>query len=147
MSTLKRYHLETYSINGVAGWTWMDDDENECGEIDELEMFYPTCSVDAEIERLEKEHKHTHDSLQGALETIARHVEKRAALEAQNARLMEDKARIDFIDLSTILGCGWIFRKSTTGRGMRLHETLARESSITVREAIDSYRTALGSDE
>lgn len=52
----------------------------------------------------------------------------------------EDTKRLDKLQALTVgYGLGWILRKSTTGRGMRLHETSDLKASETVREAIDKY--------
>lgn len=50
-----------------------------------------------------------------------------------------DKDRIDFIQASTKgYGLGWIFRESSRGRGMRLHESSQNNSCKNVRDAIDT---------
>lgn len=52
---------------------------------------------------------------------------------------LQDVARINFLEASTKgYGLGWILRNSTTGRGMRLHETSLPEAQPSVREAIDA---------
>lgn len=49
-----------------------------------------------------------------------------------------DKARLDFMQAASKgYGQGWILRESTSGRGMRLHETSLAGASLSVREAID----------
>ena len=54
--------------------------------------------------------------------------------------MSEDTKRLDKLQsLSTNYGWGWILRKSTTGRGMRLHETSKKDAKVDVREAIDNY--------
>lgn len=51
-----------------------------------------------------------------------------------------DKERLDALQgLSTGYGYGWLLRLSTTGRGMRLHETSMPGSTPNVRDAIDQY--------
>jgi hypothetical protein len=57
---------------------------------------------------------------------------------------IEDANRLDFLQSTTKgYGVGWILRESTSGRGMRLHETENVCKSVfakpTVREAIDAY--------
>jgi hypothetical protein len=50
----------------------------------------------------------------------------------------KDTKRLDWLqDQSWGYGKGWIVRPSTTGRGMRLHETNQEGASETVRRAID----------
>jgi len=50
-----------------------------------------------------------------------------------------DTLRLDRLDrLGKREPGGWIFRKSTTGRGLRLHETTVTPNYPTVREAIDN---------
>lgn len=41
--------------------------------------------------------------------------------------------------LTTGYGKGWILRGSSTGRGMRLHETELDDAVPDIREAIDNY--------
>ena len=54
--------------------------------------------------------------------------------------LMEDKKRLDKLQFLTKgHGNGWILRDSSTGRGMRLHETQLEGAVPDVREAIDNY--------
>ena len=51
-----------------------------------------------------------------------------------------DKQRLDALEkLSTGYGLGWILRMSTTGRGLRLHETSNIHANRDVRKAIDNY--------
>lgn len=51
-----------------------------------------------------------------------------------------DTARLDKLQLLTCgHGGGWILRQSTTGRGMRLHETGQDGALPNVRSAIDAY--------
>ena len=53
----------------------------------------------------------------------------------------KDTDRIDFLQSKTKgYGNGWIFSDSSTGRGMRLHETTKDGAKPTVREAIDASR-------
>jgi len=41
-------------------------------------------------------------------------------------------------------GCGWIVRDSSTGRGMRLHETSQVDAKPSIREAIvDAMRNSI----
>ena len=50
-----------------------------------------------------------------------------------------DTDRLDFLDnLTTGYGNGWILRWSTTGRGIRLHETSQDGVYPTPRDAIDA---------
>ena len=52
----------------------------------------------------------------------------------------EDTARLDKLQGSTEgYGDGWMLRRSTTGRGMRLHETADPNAIRDVRQAIDAY--------
>lgn len=51
-----------------------------------------------------------------------------------------DHLRIEKLQrLTTGYGKGWILRDSSTGRGMRLHETELEGATPCVREAIDNY--------
>lgn len=48
-----------------------------------------------------------------------------------------DEEILNWLDKNTKgYGRGWICRNSTTGRGMRLHETTSTGAKSTVREAI-----------
>jgi hypothetical protein len=50
-----------------------------------------------------------------------------------------DTERLDWLQSKTThYGEGWMVRPSTTGRGMRLHETSRGGAKPTVREAIDA---------
>ena len=56
-------------------------------------------------------------------------------------KLEADKARLDKLQrLTKEYGRGWILRESSTGRGMRLHETFASGAFPNVRTAIDAFR-------
>ena len=60
-------------------------------------------------------------------------------LEAKVAQLEEDQERLDKLQrMMKHYGHGWILRNSTTGRGMRLHETSDEGAHTTVRGAIDA---------
>jgi hypothetical protein len=53
--------------------------------------------------------------------------------------MLTDTELLDWLDANqrhTWPGRGWICRNSTTGRGLRLHETTREDASSTVREAI-----------
>ena len=64
------------------------------------------------------------------------------ALLAELRALREDAERLDALQsMTTGYGIGWVLRLSTSGRGMRLHETSAGTAFATVRAAIDA-RTA-----
>jgi len=53
-----------------------------------------------------------------------------------------DKERLDFLqEMTKGYGNGWLLRVSSTGRGMRLHETSQFGASADVRQAIDNYMT------
>lgn len=50
-----------------------------------------------------------------------------------------DTERLDWLQLQTKgYGKGWICRMSTTGRGVRLHETSLDHATSNVRDAIDA---------
>lgn len=50
-----------------------------------------------------------------------------------------DTSRLDYLQsLTKGYGRGWLLRESTTGRGMRLHETSSEMAAISVRAAIDA---------
>lgn len=54
---------------------------------------------------------------------------------------MTDKERLDKLErLTKGFGQGWLLRESSTGRGMRLHETTRLDASSTVRQAIDNFK-------
>lgn len=56
-----------------------------------------------------------------------------------------DSERLDWLQRQTRgYGRGWIVRESTTGRGMRLHETSSDGAQPTVRDALDA---AMGAPE
>jgi len=56
--------------------------------------------------------------------------------------LREDQERLDALQYMTKgYGTGWILRQSSTGRGMRLHETTRAGASKDVRAAIDAARS------
>lgn len=62
---------------------------------------------------------------------------------AQRAPIKTDTVRIDALqELTKGYGKGWILRESSTGRGMRLHETEAPGAYPSVRQAIDAYLDA-----
>ena len=51
-----------------------------------------------------------------------------------------DTERIDALQkLTTGYGFGWVLRMSSTGRGMRLHETELEEAVPDIRDTIDTY--------
>lgn len=51
-----------------------------------------------------------------------------------------DKERLDFLqEKMTGYGNGWLLRGSTTGRGLRLHETSQDGAVKDVRQAIDNF--------
>ena len=53
-------------------------------------------------------------------------------------RKLTDTERLDFIqELTDGYGLGWILRRSTSGRGWRLHETSKVGAVNDVRKAID----------
>lgn len=55
--------------------------------------------------------------------------------------LIKDKKRLDKLQsLTKGHGNGWVLRDSSTGRGMRLHETELEDATPNVREAIDNYK-------
>jgi len=59
---------------------------------------------------------------------------------------MNDTERLDFLESTKkVHGYGWLLRDSTTGRGMRLHETSSSHPTVrpTIREAIDAYQESL----
>jgi len=78
---------------------------------------------------------------------FTRRSEEAKAIEAELARvkkerdsLLKDKARLDKLEkLTTGYGKGWILRESSTGRGMRLHETSRDYAYPNVRDAIDAF--------
>jgi len=52
---------------------------------------------------------------------------------------MTDKERFDFLEKhKNGYGNGWVCRESTTGRGLRIHET-SNINLHTIRDAIDYY--------
>ena len=51
-----------------------------------------------------------------------------------------DTERLDYMQKLTVgYGLGWKLRMSSTGRGLRLHETGALNAVPDIREAIDKY--------
>ena len=53
---------------------------------------------------------------------------------------MTDKERLDYLQKNmTGYGFGWILRISSTGRGLRLHETTQEDAVPDIRKAIDNY--------
>jgi hypothetical protein len=51
-----------------------------------------------------------------------------------------DTERLDALQaLTTGYGVGWLMRNSTTGRGLRLHETSNVEGEPDIRDAIDKF--------
>ena len=69
-----------------------------------------------------------------ALRSLADQVE---ALTAERDALQADAARLDFLQSKGSCVMGWTCRKSTTGRGYRLHQT-TDSTSATPRAAIDA---------
>lgn len=64
-----------------------------------------------------------------------------AQLEGELAAARADTERLDWLEAQARgYGRGWIFRESTSGRGMRLHETTRVGASLTARFAIDAAR-------
>lgn len=65
--------------------------------------------------------------------------------DAHNASLKDDKdsARLDWLELQSN-GHGWVARRSSYGRGYRLHNTTFHDSKSTAREAIDAARAVAG---
>ncbi len=64
-----------------------------------------------------------------------------AQLEAELKEAKADAERLDYLQSITQgYGKGWILRDSSTGRGMRLHETNMEGAQPTVRAAIDAAR-------
>lgn len=63
------------------------------------------------------------------------------SLASQLEASRKDAERLDKLQsLTRGYGRGWLLRDSTSGRGMRLHETSQDGTSPTVREAIDAYK-------
>ena len=55
-------------------------------------------------------------------------------------KISEDTKRIDKLQsLTKGYGKGWLLRESSTGRGMRLHETSQEGANPDIRNAIDNY--------
>lgn len=53
---------------------------------------------------------------------------------------MTDTERLNKLqELTTGYGSGWILRMSSTGRGIRLHETSRVDGESDVRKAIDKF--------
>lgn len=53
---------------------------------------------------------------------------------------MTDTEILDYVEsLKVGYGDGWILRKSSNGRGMRLHETIMKDTTSTVRQAIEQH--------
>lgn len=53
---------------------------------------------------------------------------------------MTDTERLNKLqELTTGYGEGWILRYSSTGRGLRLHETSHKEGVKDIRKAIDMF--------
>lgn len=60
---------------------------------------------------------------------------------------MSDTDILDWLERNaTGYGNGWICRMSTTGRGLRLHETSDPEASPTPREAVEKAARENGDD-
>ncbi len=71
--------------------------------------------------------------------TIIREECPTGELRAENERLQADKDRLEWLEANAShYGNGWICRRSTSGRGLRLHESTWPGTSSTVRQAIDS---------
>lgn len=71
----------------------------------------------------------------------------REALQKERDRFVLDVRRLDWLDQQGDPGIGWVARKSTTGRGYRLHQdSSAREHGYVVgnspRDAIDKVMEA-----
>ena len=65
--------------------------------------------------------------------------EERTTLKVRVAELEKDRERLNKLQrMMKHYGHGWILRNSTTGRGMRLHETSDEGAHTTVRGAIDA---------
>ena len=68
-------------------------------------------------------------------------IKKNVEQQHENEQLKKDKERLDKLQsLTTGYGTGWILRKSSTDRGMRLHETSSGKANLDVREAIDNLK-------
>ena len=53
---------------------------------------------------------------------------------------MTDTELLDYLEsLKVGYGKGWVLRPSTTGRGMRLHETGREDAVSTARQAIEKH--------
>lgn len=67
---------------------------------------------------------------------------EKATIESQLKQTREDKARLDWLEVQGVRGLLWEARRSTTGRGYRLHQhgpfTIAGYK--TARQAIDAAR-------
>lgn len=59
--------------------------------------------------------------------------------ELELAGLGHDTRLLDFLESKASYTNRWICRVSSTGRGMRLHETSAEGSYPTIREAIEAF--------
>ena len=69
------------------------------------------------------------------------HIKLLAQRHNTEVALAEERARLDWLQSQTKgYGKGWICRDSTSGRGMRLHETSQDGASPDVRSAIDAAR-------
>lgn len=54
-----------------------------------------------------------------------------------------DTERLDFLQKLSSYGHGWVFRKSESGRGYRLHESSRDDATPYIREAIDNFINSL----
>lgn len=52
---------------------------------------------------------------------------------------LTDKERLDKLQETSSYGKGWIMRMSTTGRGLRLHESSHEDAIPDIRQAIDNF--------
>lgn len=66
-----------------------------------------------------------------------------AASEERCRELREDSVRLDRIEelgtYSRLPDRGWMLRRSTSGRGLRLYETSIFDNQPTIRRAIDKF--------
>ena len=99
----------------------------------------------AELSRLRQSEAELREALTNAYAKLSLAAESEAGDSELIRDLTADKDRIDWLNgRTTDYGNGWILRESSSGRGMRLHETSQAGASPDVRTAIDAARAALG---
>ena len=80
------------------------------------------------------------ENLRAYMRGIPTNSYQRALAVREFDKLLEDYERLNKLqELTTGYGHGWVLRESSTGRGLRLHESSHIDAVPDIRQAIDNF--------